>query len=223
MRVVCQFPLSHTECHYWPLEAEREPAEKKLLKMFSTNLISGTWACCPPVAMRRVSKRVEWVAVLQAWPVGVRVTTVCSAPGPCLHACGTAAFTGPNRWWHHSRRVRENAVRMFQAPCPFLMSGKIKKRCQHVHAQVCPNMKLTNRFVSFALFSRNKPHLPQSSLPPNFVFIMLGSSYHTQVYSRAWSLASNGFTCTKWLHPYPEVQWLHFGTMRDSSAILILR
>lgn len=162
MRVVCQFPLSHTECHYWPLDAEREPAEKELLKMFSTNLsaVSGTQACCPPVTMWRVSKRVKWVSVLQAWPVGVRVTTVCSAPGPCLHACGTAAFTGPDRWWHHSRRVRENAVRMFQAPCPFLMSDKIKKKVSTCACSSVPQSEIDHSLGVFALYRRNKPRLP---------------------------------------------------------------
>lgn len=81
----------------------------------------------PPVAVRRVPQRVERVSVLQARPMGVGVTTVCSAPGPCLHAGRTAAFTGPNWWWHHSRRVRENAVRMFQAPRTFLVSNEIEK------------------------------------------------------------------------------------------------
>lgn len=109
MSVVCQVSLDHSEwlTGLWHLRKTTGP---------------------PPVAVRRVPQRVKRVSVLQTRPMGVGVTTVCSAPGPCLHAGRTAAFTGPNWWWHHSRRVRENAVRMFQAPRTFLMSNEIEKQ-----------------------------------------------------------------------------------------------
>lgn len=54
-------------------------------------------ASFPPVAVRRVSQRVEGLPVLKARPRGVSENTVSGAPGPRLHARRTAAFAGPHR------------------------------------------------------------------------------------------------------------------------------
>lgn len=65
MPAVCQFPLSLSEYPDWPLEAEREPAEKETSQNVhdKPSAISATQACFPPVTVRRVSQRVEGVSV----------------------------------------------------------------------------------------------------------------------------------------------------------------
>lgn len=84
---------------------------------------------CAPVAMRRVPKRVERVAVLQGRPVGLSKATVCGTSGPSLHARRTVAFTGPHWGRHHvGRTVGEDAVCSLQTPRSPFMSEKDRKR-----------------------------------------------------------------------------------------------
>lgn len=97
---------------------------KTLLSTMATD--RGRWGT--PVAMRRVPERVEWVAVLQGWPVGLSKATVCGTPGPRLHARRTVAFTGPHWGRHHAgRTVGEDAVCSLQTPRSPLLSEKEKE------------------------------------------------------------------------------------------------
>ncbi len=98
-------------------------------KMVLSAMAAERGRSCAPVAVRRVPKRVERVAVLQGRPVGLSKATVCGTSGPRLHARRTVAFTGPHWGRHHAgRTVGEDAVCSLQTPRSPFMSEKDRKK-----------------------------------------------------------------------------------------------